>query len=90
MNMSAIAGCWADGGWLENVKVAVENFLALTSNYLNVDCIGYRLMAPSAFRLIPYKPSFQYAILSATGHNFTRKNLGSIYSTRHSFFLISQ
>lgn len=49
-------------------KVEKDNFFALTYE-VNVDCTvnSYRIMKPSVFRLVPCKPCFQYAILSATG-----------------------
>ena len=36
-------------------------------------CNGYRIMTPSAFRLVPYKLRFHYAILSATGYDLPGK-----------------
>lgn len=53
-------------------------FLALTYHYkVSVDCTMpwrySRIMTPSAFRLLPYKPCFLYTILSATGYNLPVK-----------------
>ena len=33
----------------------------------------YRIMTPLAFRLVPYKPCFHYAILSAMGYDLPGK-----------------
>lgn len=37
---------------------------------------GYKIMKPSAFTLIPYKPRYHYSILSAVGHMFTQEKEG--------------
>lgn len=31
-------------------------------------------MTPSTFKLVPYIPRFDLAVLSATGHEFSREN----------------
>lgn len=42
---------------------------------LIAQCNGYRIMTPSAFRLVPFKPRF-HAILSASGHEISWGNEG--------------
>lgn len=43
---------------------------------LIAQCNGYRIMTPSAFRLVPFKPHFHAAILPASGHEISWGNEG--------------
>lgn len=57
------------------VKVKIDKVFALTyhGELNNAQSNGYTIMTPSMFGLVPYKPCFNYAILSTTEQDFQGK-----------------